>query len=50
MMFQSVGHRAAIDQRIQLAADADGKLTAVQQDYVNHTSILGELAQLTLRK
>ena len=42
MMFQSVGHRPAIDQRIQLAASADGKLTAVQQDYVNHTSILDD--------
>jgi len=39
MMFQSVGHRPAIDQRIQLAADSSGKLTAIQQDYVNHTSI-----------
>ena len=42
MMFQSVGHRPAIDQRIQLAADTDGKLTAVQQDYVNHTSMLDD--------
>jgi xanthine dehydrogenase YagR molybdenum-binding subunit len=42
MMFQSVGHRPAIDQRIQLATDADGRLTAVQQDYVNHTSILDD--------
>ncbi len=40
MMFQNVGHRPAIEQRMQLAAGADGKLTAVQQDYVNHTSIL----------
>jgi xanthine dehydrogenase YagR molybdenum-binding subunit len=39
MMFESVGHRPAIAQRIQLAADPDGKLTAIQQDYVNHTSI-----------
>jgi len=39
MMFQSVGHRPAIDQRIQLGADTSGKLTAIQQDYVNHTSI-----------
>ena len=39
MMFQSVGHRPAVDQRIQLGAEASGKLTAVQQDYVNHTSI-----------
>jgi xanthine dehydrogenase YagR molybdenum-binding subunit len=42
MMFESVGHRPAIDQRIQLAAEPDGKLTAVQQDYVNHTSILDD--------
>ncbi len=42
MMFQSVGHRPATDQRIQLAADASGKLTAIQQDYVNHTSILDD--------
>ena len=39
MMFQSVGHRPAIDQRVQLAADASGKLTAIQHEYVNHTSI-----------
>jgi xanthine dehydrogenase YagR molybdenum-binding subunit len=39
MMFESVGHRPAIDQRVQLAADTNGKLTAIQQDYVNHTSI-----------
>src|SRR5260370_20428919 len=42
MMFQNVGHRPAIDQRIQLAAEADGKLTTIQQDYVNHTSILDD--------
>ena len=42
MMFQNVGHRPAIEQRIQLAAEPDGKLTAVQQDYVNHTSILDD--------
>ena len=42
MMFQSVGHRPAIEQRIQLAAEPDGKLTAVQQDYVNHTTILDD--------
>jgi len=42
MMFQSVGHRPAIEQRRQLAAEPDGKLTALQQDYVNHTSILDD--------
>ncbi len=39
MMFQSVGHRPAIDQRIRLAATSEGKLTAIEQDYVNHTSL-----------
>lgn len=33
MMFVSVSHRPAIDQRIQLAADASGKFAAIQQDY-----------------
>src|SRR6202041_2431536 len=42
MMFQSVGHRPAIAQRIQLSAEADGRLTALQQDYVNHTSMLDD--------
>lgn len=42
MMFQSVGHRPAIEQHIQLAAEPDGRLTAVQQDYVNHTSMLDD--------
>lgn len=42
MMFQSVGHRPAIDQRIQLAAEPDGKLIALQQDYINHTSMLDD--------
>ncbi|SNT10630.1 xanthine dehydrogenase, molybdenum binding subunit apoprotein [Granulicella rosea] len=42
MMFQSVGHRPAIEQRIQLAADLDGRLTAIEQEYVNHTSMLDD--------
>src|ERR1700761_7059033 len=39
MMFESAGHRPAIDQRMRLAAETSGKLTAVQQDYVNHTAM-----------
>ena len=39
MMFESVGHRPAIDQRFQLAAEPGGKLTAIHQEYANHTSI-----------
>ena len=42
MMFQSVGHRPAIDQQIQLGAEANGKLTALAQHYVNHVSIEGD--------
>jgi xanthine dehydrogenase YagR molybdenum-binding subunit len=42
MMFQSVGHRPAIDQQIKLAADASGNLLAIEQHYVNHTSILDD--------
>ena len=42
MMFQSVGHRPAIDQQMQLGAEANGKLTAIIHNYVNHTSILDD--------
>ncbi len=42
MMFQSVGHRPAIDQQVRLAASPNGKLLAIEQDYVNHTSILDD--------
>ena len=42
MMFQSVGHRPRIQQRIRLSATRDGKLTSLRQDYVNHTSILDD--------
>ena len=42
MMFQSVGHRPAIDQEIKLAANTSGNLLAIEQDYVNHTSILDD--------
>ncbi len=39
MMFQNVGHRPRTQQRVRLSATADGKLTSLQQDYLNHTSI-----------
>jgi len=42
MMFQSVGHRPRIQQRIRLSATRDGKLTSLRQDWVNHTSILDD--------
>ncbi len=42
MVFHSVGHRPAIDQQIQLGAEASGKLTAIVHNYVNHTSMLDD--------
>src|SRR6266404_5459269 len=42
MMFQTVGHRPRVEQRIRLSATRDGKLTSLRQDYVNHTSILDD--------
>ena len=45
MMFQSVGHRPAIDQQIKLGAGQDGKLTAIVQNYVNHTSMLDDYGE-----
>jgi xanthine dehydrogenase YagR molybdenum-binding subunit len=45
MMFQNVGHRPITQQRIRLGATQDGKLLSVQQDYLNHTSILDDYAE-----
>jgi xanthine dehydrogenase YagR molybdenum-binding subunit len=42
MMFQTVGHRPRVQQRIRLSATRDGKLTSLRQDYVNHTSVLDD--------
>ena len=42
MMFQNVGHRPRTQQRIRLGATAEGKLVSLEQDYLNHTSILDE--------
>jgi xanthine dehydrogenase YagR molybdenum-binding subunit len=40
MMFQSVGHRARTQQRVRLGASRDGRLVALQHDYVYHMSML----------
>jgi xanthine dehydrogenase YagR molybdenum-binding subunit len=40
MMFQNVGHRPIIEQRVRLGATPEGKLTSLRHEYVNHTSIL----------
>jgi xanthine dehydrogenase YagR molybdenum-binding subunit len=36
MMFHNVGHRPHTQQRMRLAAQADGKLVSLQQDYLYH--------------
>ena len=41
-MFSTVGHRPRTSQRIRLAAGADGRLTSLQHDYLNQTSILDD--------
>jgi xanthine dehydrogenase YagR molybdenum-binding subunit len=41
-MFSAVGHRPHTSQRIRIAAGADGKLTSLQHDYLNATSILDD--------
>jgi xanthine dehydrogenase YagR molybdenum-binding subunit len=39
-MFQTVGHRPRTQQRVRLGATSDGKLVALQHDYVYHRSML----------
>ncbi len=45
MMFTNVGHRPRTEQRIRLSATPDGKLTSVQHDYTNDTSILEDIGE-----
>jgi xanthine dehydrogenase YagR molybdenum-binding subunit len=42
MMFECVGHRPRIWQRVRLGATKEGKLVSLRQDYVNHTSMLDD--------
>jgi xanthine dehydrogenase YagR molybdenum-binding subunit len=46
-MFSLVGHRTPTIQRIRLAADRDGKLTAIAHDVVEQTSTVEEFAEQT---
>lgn len=45
MMFQNVGHRPPTQQRVRLGASTDGKLVAVMQDSLNHTSMLDDYSE-----
>lgn len=42
MMFQAVGHRPFVRQRVRLGATPEGKLVSLQHDYVNHTAMADE--------
>jgi xanthine dehydrogenase YagR molybdenum-binding subunit len=42
MEFMTVGHRPRTQQRVRIGASADGRLVSLQQDWVNHTSILDD--------
>jgi xanthine dehydrogenase YagR molybdenum-binding subunit len=39
MVFHAAGHRPAIEQRIRLSADDNGKLTSLQHDFANHRGL-----------
>jgi xanthine dehydrogenase YagR molybdenum-binding subunit len=41
MMFRNVGHRTNTQQRMRLAAGADGRLVSLQQDFIYHDSRAG---------
>jgi xanthine dehydrogenase YagR molybdenum-binding subunit len=45
--FTVAGHRPATIQRVRLAADADGRLTALAHDAIGHTSRIDEYAEQT---
>ncbi|MGZ4454297.1 MAG: xanthine dehydrogenase family protein molybdopterin-binding subunit [Blastococcus sp.] len=46
-MFTLVGHRTPTIQRLRLGADADGRLTALSHEVVEHTSTISEFAEQT---
>jgi xanthine dehydrogenase YagR molybdenum-binding subunit len=46
-MFTLVGHRTPTIQRIRLGARADGRLTAISHEVVEHTSKINEFAEQT---
>jgi xanthine dehydrogenase YagR molybdenum-binding subunit len=45
MVFHAAGHRPAIEQRVRLSADENGRFTSLQHDFANHRSILDEYGE-----
>ena len=46
-MFSLVGHRTPTIQRLRLGADAEGRITAVSHEVVEHTATISEFAEQT---
>jgi xanthine dehydrogenase YagR molybdenum-binding subunit len=46
MMFQNVGHRPYTHQRVRMAATEDGRLTALDHDFYNATSMYDDYEEL----
>ncbi len=44
-VFHAAGHRPAIEQRVRISADDNGRFTSLQHDFVNHRSILDDYAE-----
>ncbi|HEY9677960.1 MAG TPA: xanthine dehydrogenase family protein molybdopterin-binding subunit [Drouetiella sp.] len=40
--FHSVGHRPRTQQHVRIGAEPNGRLVSIQQDYMNHTSMLDD--------
>ena len=45
MMFYDVGHRPRTQQRLRIGATQDGKLVSLEQNYVNHTSLIDDFKE-----
>jgi xanthine dehydrogenase YagR molybdenum-binding subunit len=45
LMFTTVGHRPAIRQTIRIGATADGKLVSMQNDILQHTSMVDDFVE-----
>jgi xanthine dehydrogenase YagR molybdenum-binding subunit len=46
-MFSLTGHRTPTVQRLRLGADAEGRMTAISHEVVEHTSTIAEFAEQT---
>ncbi|MGA7223380.1 MAG: xanthine dehydrogenase family protein molybdopterin-binding subunit [Candidatus Acidiferrales bacterium] len=45
LMFTTVGHRPAISQTIRIGATADGKMVSMQNDILQHTSMVDDFVE-----